>query len=42
MNSELLRISELKDQYKDTLITMKLTKIEGTQVIHGTQRIHQT
>jgi hypothetical protein len=31
VNSELLRISELKNQYKDTLITIKLMKTEGTQ-----------
>jgi len=42
VNSEILRISELKIQYKDKLITMKLTKFEGTQGTHGTQRIHGT
>ncbi len=37
VNSELLKISELKNQYKVTLITVKLTKIEGTQGIHETK-----
>ncbi len=42
MNYKLLRISELKNQYKDALITVKLKKMQEIQGTQETQVILRT